>query len=92
MSVDDFDEDIMDGYESADKSEATSATAAAASIPTAHIASTEQRSTVMSIKIDWESQKDFKPPEQEEWREKLNLGEKYADHRPRVLKRLQPFE
>ena len=42
--------------------------------------------------IDWESQKDFKPLDQEEWRDKVNLGNNYADHRPRVLKLLQPFE
>ena len=46
----------------------------------------------MSKTIDWESQKDFKPPEQEDWREKVNLGKKYADRRPRVLKLLQHFE
>ena len=46
----------------------------------------------MSKKIDWESHKDFKPPEQEHWRSKVNLGKKYADHRPQVLKLLQPFE
>ena len=82
----------MDGYESTDRSEATSATASATSSPMAHIASTAQRSTIMSKTIDWESQKDFKPPEQEDWRDKVNLGKKYADHRPRVLELLQPFE
>ena len=62
ISVDDFDEEIMDGYESADRSEATSATGSAAFSLTAHIASTAQRSNIMSNKIDWESQKEFKPP------------------------------
>ena len=68
--VDDLDESTMDGYKSADKSEATSATASAISSPTANIASTAQRSTIISKTIDWESQKEFKPPEQEDWQEK----------------------
>ena len=63
MSVDYFDEETIDGYESAEKSEVTSATASATSSLTAHISSTSQRSTIMSKTIDWESQKDFKPPE-----------------------------
>ena len=78
----------MDGYESAEKSEATRATASATSSPTACISSTAQRSTIMSKTIDWESQKDFKPPEQEYWGDKVNQGKKYADHRPRILKLL----
>ena len=91
-SVNDFDDYITDGYESAEKYEATSATASATSSPMTHIASTAQRSAIMSKTFDWESQKDFKPPEQEEWRDKVNLGKKYADHRPRVLELLRPFE
>ena len=82
----------MNGYDSAERSEATSDTASAASSPTAPISSTAQSSTIMSKKIDWESQKDFKPPQQEDWREKVNQGKKYADNRPRVLKLLQPFD
>ena len=92
MSIDEFDEEIMNGYESAERSEETSAIASAASSPTAHIASKAQSSTIMSKTIDSKSQKDFKPPEQEEWRDKVNLGEKYAEHRPRILKLLKPFE
>ena len=65
MSIDEFDEEIMDDYESAEKSEATTTTASATSSPTAHIASTAQRSTIMSKTIDWESQKDFKPQQEE---------------------------
>ena len=52
ISSDDFDEYIMDGYKSAERSEATSATASATSRPTAHIASTAQHSTIMSKKTD----------------------------------------
>ena len=47
MSIDDLDEESMDGYESAERSEAPSATASATSSPTAHIASTAQSSTIM---------------------------------------------
>ena len=35
---------------------------------------------------------ELQTPEQEDWRDKVNLGKKYADHRPRVLELLQPFE
>ena len=76
MSFDDFREEIMDGYDSAEKSEATRTSASDKSSPMAHIASKAQRSTIMSKTIDWESQKDFKPPEQEDWRGKVNLGKK----------------
>ena len=53
MSIDKFDEDIMDGYEEAERSEATSASTSATSSPTAHIASTAQRSTIMAKTIEW---------------------------------------
>ena len=64
-SVDDFYLNIMDEYESAERSKATSATASAASHPTAHIALTVQSSTIMSKTTDWELQDELKPPEQE---------------------------
>ena len=83
LTVDELDEQIAEAYAQADADEQEAdlpddAEPPDKAGPSVHIASTARRSTINAKKIDWEKQKDFKPKEQEDWRDKVQLGEKHS--------------